>query len=568
MKKLLVFTLLLLISSLTYSATYTWNVNGSGDYAVAGNWTSSRDVPAADDILIIDGIATTGPVTLTNVQTETIGELHVINSVYATISALTAAKTITIAGGASLRDLEVGVGSTLKFYGDIGITMDLSATATGVIEGDVIWNATVLNILHRIRSGAVDGLVFESGATAAMAPVSTGAANGYGGTAGTANGVRFKSGATHYQGGLKDGTRNGGTGTNPQGLSQPASLVVFDSGSTYVLWDGFPSQSGRTFGNFIWRGSVSQASTGGSGLMVVQNDFRFAPSLVGTAGTLTSNGQTGGIRIDGNFIIESGATSGGFVDGTLASAANFEIKGNVDIQDPAKFTPSATTNRTYLLSGASIQSVNFAGKILPNLTINNSAGVTLTGNVAITNQLNLQAGEVATGANSITASDGALGVVRTSGFVNGTLTRAYSGATTGSRIFPIGTAGKYAPVDFNITIAGLGVGTLAISTTDGDHASIPVPGDAVNRYWTLNASGISGFTADITFTYLDPGDIGGADENTFIGARFVNPGWEYYSDAGSERDTVANTVKVKNVTTLSDWTLYEQATKIQDWSNY
>lgn len=541
--------------------SYTWNVNGAGDYAVAGNWTPARTAPAANDILIVNGAVTAGPVTLQNVQTENIGEFHVINNVFCQLEASDTAKTITIAGGASEKDLEVGPGCTLKFFGNIGITMDLSATAKGVIEGDVIWHATAASILHRIRSGAADGLIFESGATAAMAPVTTGAQNGFGGTSGVANGVRFKAGATYYQGGLKDGTRNGGTGTNPFGLTAPSSLVVFEPGSYYVTWDSIPSISGRTYGYFIWRNQYAQTLGGGS-QWTVQNDLIIRNSGATSQGNLNMTAQTGPILVMGNLIVESGA---GVFNATPSptSAVNWEIRGNVDIQDPALFTPPTSTNVTVVLGGSANQNVNFAGKALPNLRINNSAGVTLTGNVAVSGVLNLENGEVVTGSNTLTAADGAMAVVRTNGFVNGTLTRNINATVTGNRLFPVGTTGEYSPVDFNITVAGSGTGTLAVNATATDHPNVYNPAGSLDRYWTLTQSGLSGFTGTLVFTYLDADVTGTVTESTMIAGRYLTDWVEYPAII----DTVANTATVNGVTTLSDWTLGNSGAllSVTDW---
>jgi len=549
--------------------TYTWNVNGSGAWTNATNWTPSRTAPAANDILVFDGNIAFVPITISNIQTETIQQLHLLSSVSVSLDG-TVSATLTIGGdGSFLDDLTVPAGCTLRITGTNTVSVELSLTATGLIGGDIIFNATGANKQHRIISKAGGALVFQSGSSAAMAPKNGGAGGGFGGNSAPVpanGGVIFLSGSTYYQGGLKDGTRNGAPGTTPFGLNQPQSAVVFNPGSTYLCWDGTLNIAGRTYGHFIWRGSISQTAPAGAAPLIVNGNFIVRNSGIVDQGNIGLSGHTGAITVTGNFIVETGA--GQFIEGSAPTTTqNFSIGGNVDIQDPSLFNPTTNINRVYRLNGIVNQNVNFAGATLPNLTVNNTSNITLTGNVTVAGQLNLIAGELVTGSNTITAADGLTGVIRTSGFVNGTLTRNINAANTGIRSFPIGTTGKYAPVDFEITIAGTGSGTLAVNSTDGDHPNLPGNGaDAINRYWNLTASVISGFTADITFTYLD-GDLDSVDEITLIIARYLGTGtnWEEFEGASIVIDQLDNTAKVIGVLTLSDWTLYEAGSLIKDW---
>lgn len=540
------------------AATYTWDQSTSTDYQVATNWTPDRNTPAIDDILVIDGSVVAGNELLTNVATETIGQLLLTNGAQASLEASTSAKTITINGDTGT-DLSVPAGCTLRLRGSIGITIDLAAAATGVVGGDVVFNATAASILHRIRGNAVDALIFQSGATCAMAPTSTGAQNGFGGTAGTANFVRFNSGATYYQGGEKNGTRNGGTGTNPFGLTAPASLVTFDSGSTYVTWDSIPAISGRTYGNFIWRNSAAQTIGGGS-TWTVQNDLIFMNSGLVGQGACNMTGQTGAIVVGGNVTVMAG---GPVWNATPApgAAVNWSIAGNVDIQDAALFTQPTNTNITVLLNGSSAQSVNFAGDTLPNVNFNNASGGSLTGNLGVSGTLSLTAGEVATGANVLTLGNAAT-VVRTAGNINGPVTRTIDATLTGARVIPCGTAGVYSPVTFNITGAGTGTGSLVAAPTAADHPNSPNPAITINRHWALTPAGISGFTATLIFGY-DDADLGAVPEADLWAHRYTGSGTTWERALNTSVDTGLNTVTATGVTTLSDWTLGTGAVPVE-----
>jgi len=342
--------------------------------------------------------------------------------------------------------------------------------------------------------------------------------------------------------------------------------VVFDgtsnivaSAGTYTLPSGFTVNATKSVNlqspyTLTKRGTVNGTFTTNSTNLTVNDATAGYGIQVKSGGIFQCSDQA--IGGTGNFAVESG--------GTL----NMKHIGGIDGQITVAGTKTYDAGGTYIYSGSAAQ-VTGAGlpTLIAGLGIDNTTGVSLSGAVATTNNLALTNGELITGANTLTAADGAGGITRSAGFVNGTLTRVIAAGTTGARSFPVGTAGKYAPAIFNITGAGSGTGTLAINTTDGDAPNLPGnAADAVNRYWTLTGSSISGWTADITFQYLD-GDLGGADETTFIGARYTGPGntWQEFTGAGSVRTPAANTVRVVGATALSNWTLYEEGTPVSEW---
>lgn len=91
--------------------SYIWTGATSTDYQLSSNWGPARITPAATDVLHFSG---GGAVTVTNVATQSVGELHVTNNTAVTWS-VPAARTLTVAGGASAVDFEVAAGSSLKW---------------------------------------------------------------------------------------------------------------------------------------------------------------------------------------------------------------------------------------------------------------------------------------------------------------------------------------------------------------------------------------------------------------------------------------------------------------------
>jgi len=534
------------------SSTYTWNVAGSGYFNAAANWTPARTTPRFNDILVINAATTPGNVTLNDVRDNHLAGFRVtgsgVTATLSTLGGLNGVRLVVYNGTGT--DLQVASGSALRLFGPGSITVDLNGGATGSIDGDVVFHPSIASVVHRILCKTASGLTFNSGSTAAMAPVGSGALGGFGTTLSdaAANSVVFASGSTYYQGGLKDGTRNGGTGSNPFALTAPASVVVFNSGSTYVTLDSVPSISGRTYGNFTWRNSVGQSITG-AGTFTVLNDLRFAPSGIVAQGNCAF-ALTGAVTIGGDLIVEAGGPVFN-VTSAPTVATNWSIAGDVDIQDVALFTSPTDVDLTVVLNGSTGQDVDFAGSVLPNLSVNNAAGVTLSGavSVASTGTLGLVAGEVSTGVNNLTAT----AVTRTAGHVVGTLRRAIDATVTGARVFDVGTVGVYSPVTLDITSAGTGAGTFAVSATATDHPNLAVPADAINRFWSLTPVGISGFTGTLVFSYLT-GDLGAIDENNLRAGRYLGTANDW-QDLGGTVDTGLNTVTVAGVTTFSDWTL-------------
>src|SRR5438094_8884113 len=106
------FCLALIGPSVFAQTTYTWNQAAGGSWATSTNWTPTRTTPASNDVLVFNNGTTQ---TVTNVPTQTIGQLSVSGNTAITLSA-TATVTLTIGGGAGT-DLSVASGSQLNTSG-------------------------------------------------------------------------------------------------------------------------------------------------------------------------------------------------------------------------------------------------------------------------------------------------------------------------------------------------------------------------------------------------------------------------------------------------------------------
>jgi len=294
-------------------------------------------------------------------------------------------------------------------------------------------------------------------------------------------------------------------------ITIPPMVSVFNG---WVGWidESVAGTTGSATVNF--NGSTAQAYVKSSGSISATVDFAVLSGATVNFGTNLLDGSSGA------FTLNSGATIGiGSTAGITASGAT----GNVQVSGTRTFS----TGASYLYDGSSAQ-VTGAGlpATVSNLTIDNSAGVTLTGSATVNGTLSLSTGVLATGANSVYVSSSG-SVSRTSGWVNGNLKRRVATGAT-SRTFDIGDATSYLPVTVSfasVTVAG----DLTVSTTAGDHASVissSVNRDRdANRYWTLVNSGMTFTTYDVTFTFV-AGDVdSGADTDSFIVDRYASGTW-------------------------------------------
>jgi hypothetical protein len=211
----------------------------------------------------------------------------------------------------------------------------------------------------------------------------------------------------------------------------------------------------------------------------------------------------GNISVNGDLTIGSGTT----LD---VSVSNFSIdlKGNWTNSNTGTFT---FRTGTVTFSGTSGQSISRSnGETFYNLTLSNSAGLTLSnGNVTVNNILNMMSGNINTGAYRLTlgtstANNGSL--THTSGTIIGEFQRWLSNTGT-SYLFPIGTAANYRPA--LITFTNLTAGSLIgrfISGDPGDNGLAVMDGtfcvdeQFTEGYWSFNTANLASNNYNLELT--------------------------------------------------------------------
>ena len=279
--------------------------------------------------------------------------------------------------------------------------------------------------------------------------------------------------------------------------------------------------------NMAFNGTGLQTYTSGATVSGTVNfTVNSGSTLVMGASTLTGSGT---------FTLSSGA---GLQIGSTAGITTSGASGNIQ----ATGTRTFNTGANYTYNGTAAQATgNGLPATVNNLTITNSAGVTLTATVTVNGALTLTNGVLITGANQVNiAATGSIAGGSSSSYVSGTLQKAFNTGTGQSFTYPIGDASNYAPfslASMSVTVAG----SLAAKTTAGEHPSIATSGiDAtrsVNRYWTLTVGGSFAATDNATFNYLATDVDGAATASQFVARRFSSGAWQTTTVSGTPTTT-------------------------------
>jgi hypothetical protein len=383
-------------------------------------------------------------------------------------------------------------------FGDLnwncgGLSTSLGINSSLSIQGDFIVTSTGANRLYLTDNGTartltIGGDYSQTGGEFRVAQS-------------TGNGTMTVTGNLNHTGGNLQANNNSGTGT----ITVTGNVSKSGTGSI-ILVSGSGNVTMNVSGNFSFTaGTVDMNESSGNATLNIAGNYTHS------GGTLTESG-TGSSTINFNGTTMQTFTSGGTVSNiinynvnnnaylqmaaattTVNGGGSFTVTngGKLGITSTAGITSSGATGnirvtgtRTfntgadYEYNGTSTQT---SGNGLPatvrKLTINNSAGVSLSGSVTASTELILTTGNVTTGGNTLTlgtstSSTGTL--TRTSGHIIGNFTRWMASSTATDILFPLGTATDYNGFNTSFTSAPTG-GTIAASFTTGYPGNIGLP---------------------------------------------------------------------------------------------
>ena len=495
---------------------YTWNGTVSTDWQIPLNWTPAR-VPGVTDVLTVDGSLTPAPI-ITNVPTQTIASLRLINSASVTLNAQAlATRTLTVSGGTSM-DLAVGSGSLLRLAGTDALKINIASGSHASVSGQVIFQDGP----HRIIGNAALAAHFHFGSICTTTTGFTGNPFGTGGPGdGLADSVVFETGSKYFH----------NAGLSPFGTAGLASVATFQSGNEahWLTSSGFQA-SDRIYADLIIGNSSTATSVSDTGT----GNFQFQNLIVNSTPTTSSSISYDGSAGTGRIIMQGNITSNGVGSGSLPDVI-FKAGTQGIVMDKQFGTI------TFGNDGSNSRGIDFES----------------SGNVEFDTTLALQRRllmGIVQPNSSVLRIDGAL-TGGSSGYVIGKVRRPF--VATGSFNFHVGTVNGYSPVAATVTsVSGLGP-ALTVSARDGSQPVLTAA-TSLQRYWTLTEGG--DITADLTFNYL-PGDVNGNEANYRLVV--VESGnatsFPEVCPAGPCVDESANTIKQVGVQDFSDWTAAEPA---------
>ena len=289
-------------------------------------------------------------------------------------------------------------------------------------------------------------------------------------------------------------------GTNQTVTAESYGTLILSGSGTKTM----PAAAFTVATDFLMQGSVSATS---ANTISVGRDF----TMSGTATFAAGNALT----VTRDVTLGAGTTFSG-ASYTHNVGRNFTNNG-------ATFNGNTST---FNFNGSAAQVIGGTSSTTFNsLTIaNTSGGVSLGNNETANGTLTLTSGIVNTTSSYTLTSGGncTTAVVRTSGWVAGTL-QLHFPAGTPTCTFHIGDAAtNYTPLQVAFTTA-TAAGNLTATVTSADHPNTTGGADGIDsthditRYWTLKGSTVAG-TYTATFTYVS-GDIkAGSTQSNFIAA--------------------------------------------------
>ena len=429
-----------------------------------------------------------GTVTLTAANTVT-GTLTLTAGTLAVAPATTLLINGTIDCGTNIvtgaSTFTLAAGGTLKTANTVGITLAV-ATATGSIRTTV---ARTFPITANYTYNGTANQVTGSGLTGAVNMTLANTA----GVVALSNNVAIT-----------------GTLTIPTGNTLAVSTFTVTGAGTFTLAAGGTLQTANTVGisalgtatgsilttvarnfntaaNYTYNSTAASQATG-TGLPATVNNLTLNNTFGGGIVTLTSSNTVAGTLAltAGTMAVGANAlTVSGIIDcgtNTVTGAGTFTLSsgGTLRTANTAGITTSGatgsiqTTTRAYN-SGANYEYKGIAPQVtgsgLPvtvnNLTINDTAGVSLSGSTGVNNTLTMTAGNIALGSFNLTLGNGSTAGTKgtlsyTTGYITGTgtLTRWFDASTiAGGDVagrFPLGTALKDASffVSGDVTTGG------------------------------------------------------------------------------------------------------------------
>jgi hypothetical protein len=271
--------------------------------------------------------------------------------------------------------------------------------------------------------------------------------------------------------------------------------IYLYTGGNFTMSGGAITETANTYGQVIFNGSSIQdfTKTGGT----ISNNINFTVNSGSDLdmGSSVLDGSTG------TFTLSSGAIL------TTAHQEGISSSGSTGCIQVT--TRSFSSGANYVYDGTLVQ---ITGSGLPatvnNLTVNNPGGITLSGNVTVSNILTMSQGNITTGSNILSLSGSSAGSLsHVSGTVIGRFRRSISTTPGINYLFPVGTASCYRPatVVFSSLSFTANITAEFIETYPAGFVPYIDGGEMLNNaftegYWRFFSSALPAATYSVTLT--------------------------------------------------------------------
>ncbi|MBE0675109.1 MAG: DUF2341 domain-containing protein [Bacteroidales bacterium] len=343
------------------------------------------------------------------------------------------------------------------------------------------------------------------------------------------------------------------------------SYVEFDSGVSLTV-------SGET--NI----GASTANNRHKGVLVEDGWFR--TGSVSAAGS-TDNRRDAYLSISaGSVVVDSDITMSGSNLRTFilfTGSGTLQVGGTISgggITSTAGGSATAPTSGTVIYAGTTVQAVG--EYTYYNLTLNNSTGFTLAGDVTINNLFSMVDADIASGANIISLANSAAGsLVYSSGTITGLFQRAV-GVTSADYLFPVGTSDFYRPAIMNFSTISSTTLITAEFIASPPFGFLPYTDGAVSLYnlftdgyWRFSSTGTPTVNYSLTLTADEFTSFLLNPDTRITGRDNTNTTWRALGSHGSQSGDDISRTGITNLNTTSfDFALASDCSVVSLGYNY
>ncbi len=529
-----VFIMALILSCNCFQGFSTaWTTATAGNVNSLANWTNGSSAPTT--------FATPG-----DTWTVTLAMTLPSAAVWTLGSAASAPDTLTLATGGTIGVGGIPTTPIINVYGVFlinGGTLSMGGTAASEIVN--VYGSMIMT------AGTI-----TTPASSAHLYINTGTFTMSGGTANSTG-----SGASITYNTTSNFFMTGGTiGTSAAGAYDTVNVhgTLSLTGGSFAAGGASCKMITHCYGNFTASGTGTMTNTGAG----CTNSLHFC--LPSASGTMmidnTSTGTWSGTNVfvdtgctaqlDGNFSTTTGSATYGFtVNGTLICPAAYVVNGTrfftlngiatlkvahatgINGAIVTSGTKTFTNTANYEFNGTAAQ---VTGTDLPasladpdTITINNTAGVTLTQSTVTNGKLALTSGILNTGAFTMSVPGTAASVygAGATSYVNGTLVKTITALTTVN--FEVGDL-SYAPMLLTLSAAGT-AGSFGLKVTNGMHPNVATSGFSTthmaNHYWTITNLSAAGPATVIPKGTYNLADIIGGSNAFYRTQEYTGSAW-------------------------------------------